>query len=230
MKSTTILILLLQFSLFAQKSNLELDNNYFLLGTLSDYMGRTKSADFNHCVERLNENTEKTLILHLDTIFKKKYTDYHFDSTRKAIFSEKLSNEVNAFYDFKSIAGYTMNYDTIYRGTLKQNIFNTELQKISFIAGIYSRFGEINKEEYFIRLLNSTSKFSECLTILKQLGCTDIKTIILKNIPLNQIVYFEPSKKLKEYLNHYKYFVKRRKFEMDRYIEKMSNDNSNIKK
>ena len=88
---------------------------------------------------------------------------------------------------------------------MKVNLFKTNLQKISFIIGVYSRYGEPNETRYCIRLFNSYSKYDYCVAILKQLKCENIEKKIINNIPTNQLVYFDPSRELKKYLDAYKF-------------------------
>ena len=95
--------------------------------------------------------------------------------------------------------------DTVYTGTIKANLFKTDLQKISFITGVYTRFGESNENRYCIKLYNSLSKYENCILILEQLKCENIEKVIIDNIPTNQLVYFNPSDELKKYLDSYKF-------------------------
>jgi hypothetical protein len=136
---------------------------------------------------------------------------------------------MNSFYNFKNDGGFRMDpsfsklkakefrkslddfnkstesKDTVYMGTMKENLFENNLQKISFITGVYSRYGEPNKTSYCIRMFNSASKYDYCVAILKQLKCSNIEKKIINNIPTNQLVYFKPSRELKKYLDEYKF-------------------------
>ena len=217
-------------------SKLILDKDYFLLGTLSDYLGRQKTYKSNTFIDNYYKG-ETSLISYIMKI----YTDeshefvveknqYPFNSVTDILHSKKIAEKMNSFYNFKNDGGFKMDSnfsklkaaefrkkindffkstepkDTVYVGTMKANLFKTNVQKISFITGVYARYGESSKNRYCIVMYNSESKYDYCVSILKQLKCDDIEKEVKKNnIPVLQIVYFKPSRELKKYLDEYKF-------------------------
>lgn len=208
-----------------------LDKDYFLLGTLSDYLGRQKTYKNNDFIDNYYKD-ENSLMSYIMKIYSDESPEFvveknqnPYSSVTEILKSEKLTEKINSFYDFKFEGGFkfyvdpkdkqwrkknndyhksTEPKDTVYVGTMKANLFKTNLQKISFIIGAYSRFGELNETRYCISLYNSASKYDYCIAILEQLKCKDIeKKISDNNIPTNQLVYFKPSRELKKYLEVY---------------------------
>jgi len=212
-----------------------LDKDCFLLGTLSDYLGRQKTYKSNTFVDNYykGETSLRSYIMKIysdeSPEFVVEKNQYPFNSLTDILNSKKIAEKMNSFYDFKNDGGFRMDpsfsklkatefrkslddfnkstepKDTVYVGKMKFNLFKTKLQKISFIIGVYSRFGEPNKTRYCMRMFNSASKYDYCVAILKQLKCSNIEMKIIYNIPTNQLVYFKPSRELKKYLDEYKF-------------------------
>ena len=67
---------MIQFS-FAQEKNVEIDSEYFLLGTLSDYRGRLKQTNKKHKITSFHEH-EKHISQKLNYMLKKDYRDIEF--------------------------------------------------------------------------------------------------------------------------------------------------------
>jgi hypothetical protein len=212
-----------------------LDKDYFLLGTLSDYLGRQKTYKNDDFIDHYYKG-ESLLISYIMNMYSDESPDfvveknqYPYNSVTDILKSKKIANKINSFYNYKFEGGFMMDpsvyklkakefkkcledfnkstepKDTVYVGTMKANLFKTNSQRISFIIGAYSRFGEPNENRYCIRLFNSTSKYEYCTVILKQLKCKNIENKIINNIPTNQLVYFNPSRELKKYLDAYKF-------------------------
>ncbi|KFC60638.1 hypothetical protein FEM08_06800 [Flavobacterium gilvum] len=192
---------------FSQKDDLFLDGESFLLGTVSDYMGRKVFTNENDKIEQYGFY-EKSLVDKICSLLVGKYDDLLIKKIEttgdRKICSKKLAEKINASYTYYK-SGIIQNNEPVFYGQLQTNILTTELQKISFIVGAYSRFGSHENERYCIRLYNSMGHFSVCKKILKELKCEKIEVKIIENIPVNQLVYFEPSKKLMEYLVNYAY-------------------------
>lgn len=213
---------------FNQKQDLKLDNESFLLGTISDYMGRIVMTNEKDKIDNYGYS-EKSLVTKINSLLIEKYDDLSIRNIETGIpgdvgtklYSKKLAEKINSNYTFDKF-NLSQNNDTIFYGKLKTNILETELQKISFIIGAYSRFGEQKNGKYYIRLLNSTSKFNECEKILRDLNCENIETEFIKNIPLNQLIYFKPSKKLKKYFDNYMYLRNQIKIDQDKMFKELS--------
>jgi hypothetical protein len=167
-----------------------LDPIYFVLGTLSDYMGRFQYVEKEMQVDRyypyekplveyLTKYIKTELEIKVDTVFEK--------SNHCKMFSESLSKTLNSFYGDK---------DELLRGK-----FETNKQIYSFLTGVYYRYGEkLDTSIYKIQLANSP-KHQNCYEFLKQIGCENIFFQYLRNIPAQYILYFEPTDELKEYFD-----------------------------
>lgn len=224
------------------KSNPELilDKDYFLLGTLSDYLGRQKSYKNESFIDEYYEG-ESSLMSYIIQIYSSENPEFVIEKSQNPyssaidiLNSKKIAAKMNSFYNFTNDGGFRMDpsiskhgwkefrkslddfhkstepKDTIYVGTLKANIFKTKAQKISFIVGIYSRYGLPYTPKSCIRMYNSQSKYDCCLAILKQLKCENIEKEITTNmIPTNQTIYFKPSPELKKYIDKYQTLILR---------------------
>ncbi len=188
-----------------QNSILKIDHDYFLVGTLSDYMGREKYKKIEKRVD-VYYQSEKKMCLLIDSIFRPTYPDLVFSAEKNEttlkdefeLYSESLARNIEKFYNYepsgrKEYSGEadfetlnidsltktkdfsTIYFDTIYTGKLKLDIFKTELQKISFIVGAYIRFGDYINSKYQISIPNSASKVSVLVKLLKDIGCSDVK-------------------------------------------------------
>jgi hypothetical protein len=208
------LISLISLFTFGQKKDLILDNESFLLGTLHDYMGRRVSQNDEDKIDDYGF-FEKSLVLKIDSLFKANYDDLLIKKIEPVqiigygyrINSKKLAAKINSNYTYKEYS-WSQKKDTTFYGKLKENVFENELKKISFIIGAYSHFGEQKDKRYSLRFVNSLSKFAECEKILKELGCKKVEIKIIKAIPTTQLIFFKPSKKLELYFEKYNYLRK----------------------
>lgn len=208
------LISLISLFTFGQKKDLILDNESFLLGTLHDYMGRRVSQNDEDKIDDYGF-FEKSLVLKIDSLFKANYDDLLIKKIEPVqiigygyrINSKKLAAKINSNYTYKEYS-WSQKKDTTFYGKLKENVFENELKKISFIIGAYSHFGEQKDKRYSLRFVNSLSKFAECEKTLKELGCKKIEIKIIKAIPTTQLIFFKPSKKLELYFEKYNYLRK----------------------
>lgn len=209
------------------KPQLILDKDYFLLGTLSDYMGRQKSYRNDNFVDNYYKGEyllmQFIIQMYSDETpnFVVEKNQYLYNSVEDILRSKKISERINSFYSYKFNGAFKSfidpkdkewrkkqdDYykskepkDTICEGTMKDDLFKTDKQKISFIVGAYSRYGVPNQTRCCMRMFNSISKFDYCVSVLKQLKCENVEKEIIENIPTNQLVYFKPSPELKEYL------------------------------
>jgi hypothetical protein len=207
-------ISLISIFTFGQKKDLILDKESFLLGTLNDYMGRRVSQDDEDKIDNYG-SFEKSLVLKIDSLFTSNFDDLLIKKTEPVqvfeyeykINSKKLAAKINSNYTYKKYS-WSQKKDTTFYGKLKENVFDNELKKISFIIGAYSRFGEQKDKRYSLRFVNSLSKFAECEKILKELGCKKVEIKIIKAIPTTQLIFFKPSRKLELYFGKHKYLNK----------------------
>ena len=166
------------------------DPTYFVLGTLSDYMGRfayvnrTMQVDRYYPYEKplvdyLTDYIKTELDIEVNTIFE--------ETNHSKMFSEELSKTLNSFYGEKD--------------KLIDSKFETDEQINSFLAGVYYRFGQkLDTSIYKIQLANSP-KHQKCYELLKQIHCHKIFYKYLRNIPAQFILYFEPTNELRGYLD-----------------------------
>lgn len=202
-KTSIILIIFLVFtqSVFSQQSPwltqkkekpefvVSIEPTFFILGTLSDYMGRIWSIDREKQVDKyypyerpfvafLTKYIQTELNITVDTIFE--------DKGHCKMYSEKLSETLNSFYEGNE---------------LLSSKFKTDEQIYSFLTGVYYRYGEkLDSSIYKIQLANSP-KHNDCYQFLKQVGCGNIFYQRLKSVPTMFILYFEPTDILKAYLD-----------------------------
>lgn len=163
---------------------------YFVLGTLSDYMGRFQYIDRQEQIDRYYPN-EAPMVEFLASYIKDNLNtpvDTVFEESRHSeMYSKSLAETLNAFYGEND--------------ELMEGSFNTDERINSFLAGVYYRYGEkIDSNIYKIQLTNSP-KHLNCYNLLKLIGCNKIFYKYLKSIPAQFILYFEPTDELKKYFN-----------------------------
>lgn len=230
MKSLTIIPVLILFALFCkgQSSEIKIDYDFFLLGTLNDNMGREKYKEVDCRVDVYPQNS-KSFVLFLDSVFKNKYPDLTVTTNKKTglieLHSKLLSKKMNNFYSFdpsermvyrgeadfdtlnldsltKTPDFYKTNFDTIYTGRIKSDIFKNSNQRLSFIAGAFIRFGGENDSLCFISLANSTSKVNVVEEQLKMLKCSNVEYVMKKvYTQVWHTVYFTPTDELGRYFS-----------------------------
>jgi hypothetical protein len=192
---------------FNQRDDLVLDGESFLLGTVSDYMGREVFTNEKDKIEQYGFY-EKSLVNKIYYLLIEKYNDLlikKFETSGdRVICSEKLAEKINSNYNYYK-SNITQNNDSVFYRKLKPNILKTELQKISFVVGAYARFGSHQDARYYIRFVSSMSHFDVCKKTLKELNCENIEVEITKTIPESQLIYFKPSKEVMKYLVNYAY-------------------------
>lgn len=160
--------------------------DYFILGTLSDYMGRSQYVNERDQVDKyypyerplldfLVKYAEKTLLLALDTSHLKSY-------------SAKLAKQLNCFYGADEILIY--------------DLFTTREQVYSYLTGVYYRYGiKLSGSYYKIERSNS---FQNHITtqLLQSAFSTKIYFHYLHDhIPVIGKFYFDAPPKLIKYFN-----------------------------
>ncbi|MDP4202574.1 MAG: hypothetical protein Q8861_07745 [Bacteroidota bacterium] len=206
---------------------MNINKDYFLLGTLNDYMGRDKYSEVANRVDEYYPN-EKPLMSFLDSIYKNSYPDLALSTSpqtgRLEFRSTLLAQKINDFYEYQSFGRgmycgkadfKTLNLDSlaktpdfrskyfepVYTGSVKADIFTSDSERFSFIAGAFIRFGGKKDSLYYISIPNSTSKVNVLTEQLKYLKCTNVNYVIKKDyIPCGHTVYFTPTEELKNYL------------------------------
>ena len=163
---------------------------YFLLGTLSDGMGRYQ------CIEKRNQVDsyfphEEPIITFLSEYIKINYglvVDTIFQKSRHGeMYSNQLSQILNKFYGDD--------------GNLIESLFKKEEEIYSFLLGNYYRYGErLTDKIYKIQVVNST-KDKLLYPMLKKVHCDRLLYKFLKRIPSSHEFYFEAPPRLIKYFN-----------------------------
>ena len=212
-----IIVISISSKFYCQNSNIKLDKDYFVIGTLSDEMGRIKDHKDNETVEK---STFDNFILKYNfNLLKAEYDDLVIDSTfvreedwhgggldimHTSLKSKKFVTKINQLYTYQF--GLDENgkvIDSTFTGTLQKNIFKNKRQRLSFLAGVYCTNGITNEKRYCIRFVNSLGKYSVCVDALKKLGCKNVELTVTQGVPWSETIYFEPTALLKSYLNEF---------------------------
>ncbi|WP_299016908.1 hypothetical protein [uncultured Polaribacter sp.] len=238
MKKIIVFILALLLFSCQQKEKTPLDKYAFAVGTLGDYMGREKHETEKDLVEKYHPSEKKLYTkmdamfqnLYTDlklTIFENNKTDY----IRYELRSKKLKDTLDAYYTYKYSGRGTAkkyidfdavnidsliksknfiqeNYDSIFVGSLKSNVFKTNKQKLSFITGAYVRYGSQLDSLHQISVANSTSKVKTLEILLNDIGCTNVVYEVRPAIPYGHKVLFKPTLKLTSYFEKYDFLKK----------------------
>lgn len=169
----------------------EINPDFFLLGTFSDYMGRFQYVDREKQIDRYYPY-EESITKYISKFIKENYkiaVDTVFKTSRHSeIFSPKLAKEMHTRY-----------FDQ--KGRFIDSTLNSEVKEYSFLTGIYYRYGENLKGNiYKIQVVNSP-KDKEIYQILKDLECRKIVYKSLIGIPSSDIFYFEATPRMIKYFN-----------------------------
>ena len=188
----------------------KLEKDFFLLGTLSNYEDRFKDPLTQDVVDYYN-GLEKPIMSFNYNLFKNTYEDLSvFEDILK---SQKLTTKINSYFNWKYDENFTnKNSDSLYNGHINIKKIKNTSQKVSFILGVYTRFGAKNDSTFCIRMANCYDKFETCKVVLKDLNCKNITTEIYEAIPFTYTIYFQPSDRLRKYLTHY-YFIREKVWE-----------------
>ncbi|MBC3541651.1 hypothetical protein ACFSC6_02020 [Rufibacter sediminis] len=190
----------------------------FVLGLVDDSKGRAWVKDHpqeSTLVDKFH-STENNLVTYVDSLIKEENKrtydkviasvstwekkDCFYCREFKRIQSKKLVEHMNEAYSFKWKDEVDENNYKIYRGVLKPKAFPEDLEKYSFLAGAYVRYGNQEEEKYSLKL-NSKSKFDAILRELKALRCDILKVDIKDGETATQLITFLPTPKLKAYLD-----------------------------
>jgi hypothetical protein len=221
---TTVLVVSGFYS-HAQSQNKKL-NEFLILGTLNDYMGRELNPEDSTLFDRYYYPSEVRMMTTVDSLIKVTYPKKIYDLVQKTgstIQSDFLAKRFNVFYNFSPGALSTVNGVKILRGELKDDIFHNEQEKLAFLAGVYLRFGNTCDSAYYVSLPNAGSKAKICNKLLKELGCRPLYHI-LRNIPVGHYVFFHPTPKVLTYLKRYEQLQEKYPKGLRVYIQRMYNE------
>lgn len=213
----TFLLIIISQALFGQILN-KTQREYFVLGTLDDYMGRQLDPRNQNLVDSYDA-TQGPLVTAVDSIFKidysvsdykvERYTDTAGHPLSFKIFSKILSKKFNEYYEFEPSGSSTsdndpaLNNKPILMGALKQNIFKNNEDKLAFLSGVYVRYGVVNDTTWEIIIPNGPYKASVCYKLLRDMNCAPSYTFLKDHIPVPHILDFHPTLEVKAYLEKF---------------------------
>lgn len=158
--------MLWSFTLNAQFDSKKYDKEYFLLGTLNEYLGYqrtfTNGDDFYYQRIDIMSKDELKHTLFIDSLFGLDYPDISVVNNGAPMgikmYSPTLSQKIDEYYNYEAGSISTIESDTVYVGQLKYERFTTEKQKLSFLLGAYLRFGrDIEETNRTIKFLKSAN-------------------------------------------------------------------------
>lgn len=191
------------FLLKAQFDSEKYDKQCFLIGTLNGYMGYqrtfTHKDGFNYQRIDIMSQDEFKNALFIDSTFNSDYSDIMIVNNGASLgiklYSPSLSLKIDNYYNYRPTGITSMQGDTVYVGSLKKEKFETEQQKLSFLLGVYLRYGR--DTEFF--MTNDPDKARICYDFLQDLGCNNVEYVILKGmIPVPHHITFTPSDKVRK--------------------------------
>lgn len=213
------------FYVFSQTEKKTL-NEFLILGTLNDYMGRWLDPRQENLLDRYDpsEGVMKSIIDSLvrTTYPQKKYKEMEIGVN--TISSNFLANRFNEFYNYNRNGASTPDGREILVGKLKDNIMQNEQEKLAFLSGAFLRFGTIRDSAYCISIANSLSKAEVCYKLLKELGCKPSYNISRNIIPNGHAVFFHPTQKVLVYLKKYEKLHKAIEDSRELFIQNMLNE------
>lgn len=162
-------------------AKVRINSSFLLLGTLNDYINRKYITNQNQFDKYYKY--ERPLMNYVDSIAKK---DFNITLEEKWEFyiSDELTKKMDSYYN---------------KHQLIDSLFTNNEKKLSFISGVYLRYGEkINNDFYKIELTNSP-KHATVYSLLKQLNCENILFKRIDNIPNIFVIYFQATDSIKKY-------------------------------
>jgi hypothetical protein len=117
------------------------------------------------------------------------------DDYTVGLFSSSLTKTVANYYtfDYDNVSIVSSGGDIVYRGTVNREKIATDVQKMSFLAGVlfrYKGFFRNTEGKYSVIIPCSLSTAKECIDILKEFGCK------VQEIPEEHKIVFLASDKI----------------------------------
>jgi len=169
----------------AQESEvlIRMDTTCFILGTLSEYMGRFQYVDKKNQIDKYFPY-ERPMMKYLTSLMKS-----HFKTkpaTKKLnTFSKGIAVVLNSYFDRD--------------GLLVDSLFDTPEKALSYLTGRYYRYGERIGGSIFKIQMSNSPNIRTCGYLLTRSDCTPIRFKHLNNIPAQFIYYFKATDSLKLY-------------------------------
>ncbi|MDR1331591.1 MAG: hypothetical protein LBK07_05745 [Tannerella sp.] len=117
-------------------------------------------------------------------------------------FSDSLSSLID-YYSYKS---YYRNIsgEAVYTGRIRKEKINTPEQKLSFLAGLFFRYGCLTYISGYYFSGTGAYKADLCIDFLLDLNCEVRRDVypFPPFFPGNQIIYFTPSEEVQEMIKH----------------------------
>jgi|GEM_PF-6813127 len=180
----------------------EYDSMFFLLGTLSDYMGRFNYSDMNDQIDSYYP-FEKPMVDYLTSFINVTF-DTNVDTTfaesgHSEMYSSDVAEELNDFYELIDVEYDGVSYK---REQLIESEFKNSKHINSFLSGIYYRYGEKIAPYFYKFTFYNSSKYSICYKFLDRIGCDNIYLKSYNNsIPVGKVIYFKATFELKKYFD-----------------------------
>ena len=209
--STLLFIIILKSYSQNIKSEKDLDTSFYLLGMLNDYGGRNISFDNPEKSNYVNHfycSEKKLSKIFIDSLkYSNKIEKHKFKIDTSGfitIKSDKYSKDFNKFFKVvkvcKNCESKQDNEDIEYDVSLlklKTRLINNEIKRISYIAGVFMRYGKLDNNNAKLSFGNSFKTFKNSIKFLKKLNF-DIKRIeVIDAIPtIQQIDFTIPDKYL----------------------------------
>jgi len=214
------------------QSMTKIQAEYFILGTLNDYMGRSLDPREKNMLDHYDA-LQGPLVDALEPIIKSNYPNVSYKAERYKnkdgeplsykIYSDTLARILNSYYLFSKANHWTDTGEEILLGRLNADKIKTEEQQLAFLAGVYARFGVPCDTAYHISVANSVSKAQLCTQLLAKLNSKPYYQFMPNFIPNGYHVYFHPSAKVKAYLAKYSVDLNNQLIETQkRYIARMT--------
>jgi len=195
------------------QNNLYIDVTYFILGTINEQYGLRLTTELNHRIDRYGLN-ELQLVNFIDSLLKA--NKYHTSITKRKesyeafLYCDSMAIKINFFYTPQEVIPATASYPELKgRNIYLKNInFDNDIQKYSFLLGVYLRFGEIQDNQNTI-FLPCATKANICLTLLQEIGAKKISNEITEGMSPSEHIFFQPNERFQAYINKYKYLNKK---------------------
>jgi len=177
---------------------LQANKTYFLLGTLKhqygDRRGKTPRTP-DHVNTYYSQGKLPSVI---QMLFEQENPDLRFlegEKNTSMLYSATLNEKLNRYFSWEKD-----------KGTLNENIFKNNAQRMYFIAGAFGMNGFMNRDTTLCQISFIAGSESELyVKLLKKLGCQKVESL-LSPLPNIYSIYFTPTEELKKVLvfNHSK--------------------------
>ena len=187
----------------------------FLVGTFSDYLGRYFYIEKDTQIDRYAPN-EKSLAKYISFFISNNYKITNEIVVKKdntlELYVPNLAKRLNTSFYLEN-------------GSLAENKFVTEEEKLSFLLGVYYRNGEQLKDNIYQIKLTNAPKQEIIYTLLKELGCEKIIFDSAQNqLPQTFKFYFVATPKMVKYFDYLKQEKAQLTFESMSFIDDSNKD------